>query len=242
MTLGQGHGHGDRTRAAGIALASLWPEIADPIPAEDREVAARVLTVPLLTSADATLSELMTAEAPTAFAFIVAEGVVFKETVFASRSALELLGPGDVLAPPLDPSLQAESRAISRYDAHGPASLAALDQRFTQAARRWPGLADLLHDRRGRQMHRASMHLAMLHQPRAEDRLLSLFVDLAERFGRMTPDGVIIELDLTHELIGRLIGARRPTVSLALSAVGMNGSLVRLDNGGWKVAAAAMTP
>ena len=33
------------------------------------------------------------------------------------------------------------------------------------------------------------MHLAMLHQTRVEDRILLLFADLAERFGRMPPAG-----------------------------------------------------
>jgi anti-sigma regulatory factor (Ser/Thr protein kinase) len=59
---------------------------------------------------------------------------------------------------------------VSRYIAHGPVRLAALNERFRQAARRWPGLSDVLHDRLGRQTHRASMHLAMLHLPRVEKR------------------------------------------------------------------------
>ena len=241
MALEHGQGEGERSRTRGIALTRVWPEIDGVIPAEDRELAARVLVAPLISSEDdGGLSELIAATAPTAFDFVVAEGVVLKETVFAGRSALELLGPGDVLAPPLTASRQLESRAVSRYIAHGPASVAVIDQRFRQAARRWPELSDLLHDRLGRQTHRASMHLAMLHQTRVEDRILSLFVDLGERFGRMTADGVTIELNLTHELIGRLVGAQRPTVSLALSALASAGTLVRLDDGAWRMAADAM--
>ena len=190
---------------------------------------------PLVTSAGKELSELIMAAAPTAFAFLVAEGVVLKETVLAARSALEVLGPGDVLAPPLSDARQLGLPAISRYVGHGSASIAVLDRRFAQAARRWPALSGLLNDRLGQQTHRASMHLAMLHQPRAEDRIMALFVDLAERFGRVTPDGVIVELDLTHETIGRLVGSQRPTVSLALTGLGSTGALTRLDRGGWRI-------
>jgi CRP-like cAMP-binding protein len=242
VTLEQAHGHDDRTAACGIALTSVWPEIDHLIPAEDRDIAARLLMAPPLSSGDDELTEHIAAAAPTAFDFLVAEGLVLKETVFAGRSALELLGPGDVLAPPLTSSQQLESRAVSRYSAHGRASIAVLDHRFTQAARRWPGLFDVLHDRLGRQTHRASMHLAMLHQPRAEDRIMSLFVDLAERFGRMTAHGAVIGLDLKHELIGRLVGAQRPTVTLALSALASAGALARLDDGGWRVALDAPAP
>jgi CRP-like cAMP-binding protein len=236
MTLWQDQEHDDRERRRGFALTSAWPELAHVIPPEDRALAERVLMAPMLTSDDETLSELIAAAEPTAFAFLVVRGVVLKETVFAARSAMELLTVGDVLAPTLTASRQAESPAVSRYIAHGPASVAVLDQRFRQAARRWPGLSDLLHDRLGLQTHRASMHLATLHQPRVEERIVACFTDLAERSGRMTADGVVIEIALTHDLIGRLVGAQRPTVSLALAGLASAGTLVRFHAGAWRLA------
>lgn len=241
MTTRQDDRPAQRTCAPGIALTTVWPQIQDLIPVEDRGIASRVLVAPLISSTDDGLTELIAAAAPTAFDFLVADGVVLKETVLSARSALEVLGPGDVLAPPLTASRQIESRAISRYIAHGPASVAVLGPHFRQAARRWPVLADLLHDCLGGQTHRASMHLTMLHLPRAEDRILTLFADLAERFGRMTSDGAIIELDLTHELIGRLIGAQRPTVSLALHSLASAEALARLEDGRWRIPPTGVT-
>jgi hypothetical protein len=47
------------------------------------------------------------------------------------------------------------------------------------------------------------------HLSRAEDRVLTLVSDLAERFGRVTPDGIVIDIDLTHDLIGQMIASRR---------------------------------
>jgi hypothetical protein len=73
--------------------------------------------------------------------------VVIKQTVLHRRAALELLGAGDVLAPPLTATPQTESRSLSRYLAYGPVSLAALETHFRLAARRWPEIADFLHDR-----------------------------------------------------------------------------------------------
>ncbi len=163
-----------------------------------------------------------------------------KATMLSDRAALELLGPGDILAPPLSAARQVESWGVSRYMAHGRASVAVLDDRFRRAARRWPGLSDSLHDRLGRQTHRASMHLAMLHLPRVEDHLVALFVDLAERFGRVTPGGIVIELGLTHEVIGGLVGSRRATVSLALQTLAARGVLSRLEANHWRLAPSAM--
>ena len=124
---------------------------------------------------------------------------------------------------------------MSRYLAHGPVSLAVIEDHFRQAARRWAGIADFLHDRLGQQSHRASMHLAMLHLPRVEERVEALFADLAERFGRVTAKGILIDLPLTHEMIGGLVASRRPTVTLALSQLAAEGLLERIEGDRWRL-------
>lgn len=226
--------------AHAVRLVSALPELLAVIPQEERELAQRVLVAPWIAAADEDLAPSLAAAPADVFDFLVVDGVVLKETTFATRSALELLGTGDVIAPPLTAVRQADSRAVSRYLAHGAVALAVLDGRFRQAARRWPGLSDVLHDRLGQQTHRASMHMAMLHLPRVEDRIVALFVDLAERFGRVTSDRIVVDLPLTHEIIGRLVGSRRPTVSLALQALGADGVLTRGANDRWQLAHSAM--
>jgi CRP/FNR family transcriptional regulator, cyclic AMP receptor protein len=224
--------------APSVTMASLvatLPEIAGSVGAEDRLLAERALTVPLISTRDADLADVINTQMPDAFDFLIVNGIVLKETTLAGRSALELLGRGDLLAPPLTPARQLESRALSRYLAHGQVSLAAIENHVRQAARRWPGIADYLHDRLARQTHHASMHLAMLHLPRIEDRLIALFADLAERFGHMTADGVLIDVPLTHEIIGGLVGSRRPTVSLALRQLSSNGTVERIAGARWKL-------
>ena len=227
-------------RLGAVSLVSEFPEFADRIPPEDRQVAERAVIAPVLTARDGDLREVLASRSQDVLNFLIVDGVVVKETTLGGRSALELLGPGDVLAPPLPALQQVESRAFSRYLAHGRVSLAVLDDRFRHATRRWPQLANVLHERLGRQTHRASMHLAMVHLPRVEDRLIALFADLGERFGRMTPDGVLIDLSLTHEVIGRLVRSRRPTVSLALQTLASDGALERLDGDAWKLAPTAI--
>jgi CRP-like cAMP-binding protein len=204
-------------------------------------LARRALVARVITASDEDLFELPRMDAAGALTFLVVEGIVMKVTTFADRSALELLGPGDLLAPPLTAARQEESPAVSRYIAHGLASLAVLDDRFRRAARRWPGILDCLHERLGRQTHRASRHLAILHLPRVEDRIVALFADLAERFGRMTPDGIVIDLPLTHQLIGDLVASRRPTVTIALHTLAADDVVQRLD-GRWHIAARAVPP
>lgn len=228
--------------AASVGLLDVLPEIAATIPPQDRELAERTLMMPRLVARDVDLAQTLAHTGANSFDFLVVEGVVLKETRLSNRAALELLGPGDVLGPPLSALRQIESRAVSRYLAHGAVTVAELGARFRQAARRWPGLSDVLLDRLARQTHRASMHLAMLHLPRIEDRIIALFSDLAERFGHMTSDGALIDLDLTHEMIGRLVGSRRSTVTLALQSLGGAGTLVRRDDGRWILDPTAISP
>jgi hypothetical protein len=68
---------------------------------------------------------------------------------------------------------------------------------------------------------------------RVDQRLLTLFWHLAERWGRMTSDGVLIPLTISHRMLSQLIGARRPTVSTALGELTRAGEVRRLDNGTW---------
>ena len=217
------------------SLVATLPEILASVPAEDRLLAERTLIVPFVSARNEDLADVISTQIPGAFDFVIVDGVVLKETTLARRSALELLGRGDLLAPPLTTARQLESRAISRYLAHGQASLAAIEDQVRQAAQRWPGITDFLHDHLARQTHHASMHLAMLHLPRAEDRLIALFSDLAERFGHIAADGILIDLPLTHEIIGGLVASRRPTVSLALQQLASTGVIARLEGDRWKL-------
>lgn len=230
-------GHNARARVAdtsrGVSLLRVWPDLADRLGAEERAAAERTLAVPVLRARDEDLTAALAAV--DAFNFVLVEGTVLKETTLAAGSALELLGPGDVLAPPVSAARQLELRGVSRYLALGAVSVAVLEARFHRVAGRWPQVSEFLHAQIADQAHRASIQLAMLHLPRAEDRILALFTDLGDRFGRVSPDGILIELPLTHELIARLTASRRPTASLALKLLNDQGLLTRLAADSWKL-------
>ena len=81
-------------------------------------------------------------------------------------------------------------------------------------------------------LRRQALHRAVSQLPRVDERLLAMLWLLAERWGRVGPDGVVVELALTHELLGRLIGARRPTVTMAVGQLIEAGHVRRrLDRG-----------
>lgn len=59
------------------------------------------------------------------------------------------------------------------------------------------------------------------------DRVLAKLVQLARKFGRVTPEGVRLELPLTHQLLADTLGAARETVSIAFRDLQRHGTVER---------------
>jgi hypothetical protein len=180
-----------------------------------------------------------------AFGALLLEGMLLQHLRLGEQEAMRLIGPGDVLASeePRSPTLLTQLGRHVIADAR----LAILGRDFLIAARRWPGLVAGLHARAAEQAERVTAQLVICQLPRVADRLLAIMWLLAESWGRVTPSGVALPILLTHEALGALIGARRPTVSLALAELIERGAVVR-QHTGWLLleslpeSAAASTP
>jgi CRP-like cAMP-binding protein len=162
---------------------------------------------------------------------MVVDGLLLREILLAGSTATELLGPCDIVAvaPVDDPLLPAEAM----WSVPRSARIAILDDRLLLILRAWPAVGRLLLDRAARREARLSTHRAIAQLPRVDLRLLAFFAHLSERWGRIASTGVVMPMHLTHETLGRLIGARRPTVSLALKDLAAEGMLQRRDDGSW---------
>jgi hypothetical protein len=69
--------------------------------------------------------------------------------------------------------------------------------------------------------------MAIVQVPRLDERLWMIFWELADRWGKVRPDGVYLELPLTHELLSYVAAARRPSVSGALTKLAEGGRVRR---------------
>jgi hypothetical protein len=98
---------------------------------------------------------------------------------------------------------------------------------------RYPEITATLFDRLSERSLRLATTQAISQLTRVDRRLKALFWHLAERWGRVSGDGVIVPLALTHRILGQLVGARRPTVSTALSELAEREELVRRADGSW---------
>jgi CRP/FNR family transcriptional regulator, cyclic AMP receptor protein len=225
------------TQLAAIARVPLLCVDADlraAVPADELGIAARTVTAPCRHVGPGSWLPEPLGEDTGAFAALLVRGLVTHEITIAGRRSAQLLGPGDVLHP-----WRVASTAVPhsmRWACDAPATIAVLDGRFLAAARRWPGLFGVLHERLAEQLDRANVGVAILGLPRVEQRVLGAFWQLADRWGTVRPDGVVIRLAVSHALIGQLIGAQRPTVSLALQGLAEAELLRRTGRDAWILA------
>jgi CRP-like cAMP-binding protein len=164
---------------------------------------------------------------------LVVEGLLIRTVRVSQLECCELLGPGDVIRPwDGDDEVATLSSDVS-WRVVEDARMALLDDTFTRMACRWPAVLSELMERGLRRSRSLAVLLAIGQARRADVRVLALFWHLADRWGRVTPDGVLVELDLTHSLLSRLTSLRRPTVSVTLRQLGETGELVRLSRSSW---------
>jgi CRP-like cAMP-binding protein len=78
-----------------------------------------------------------------------------------------------------------------------------------------------------RRAERQATQRTLSHIRGLECRLLTLFWHLADRWGRVRADGVLLELRLSHEVLADLVGARRPSVSTAMGRLEREGRIAR---------------
>jgi hypothetical protein len=226
-----------------VSLLAADPDIGALIPADRRREAESELTVRAsrLAAGPWDVSGLA-AMGSEHVGLLVLDGVIWREVGLGGRLSAELLGPGDVLRP-----WQFDARVGLLPVAHAytvlvPATLAVLDRRFaTTMLPRWPELTTLLLERQTERAFRLATAQAISQLTRVDRRISALLWHLAERWGRVSGDGVVVPLPLTHRMLGELVGARRPTVSTALAALVDRGELSRRRDGTWLLRGAPQT-
>jgi len=217
-----------------IRVLDADPELAESLPDDELEEAQlRLLAPTVMLEKGDWAPRRGGADADRNMGVLVVQGLLCREVRIVGRPAAQLIGPGDLVRP----WEAAPADALVPHDVCWhvleEARLALLGPRFATTAAQWPELTTALVARGVRGAHDLAISAAISCTTGLETRLLMLFWQMAERWGRVRADGVVIPVPLTHELIGRLIGARRPSVSTALKQLEREGQLARLHRGGW---------
>ena len=162
---------------------------------------------------------------------LVVAGMLVRRVGLEGRFGAELLSAGDVLQPSEHDGEEATLPFEAAWRVLAPLRLAVLDLDWMARMAPFPEVTAELTRRVMVRSRRLASMLAIAQHHRLEDRLRLLFWELADRYGRVGPDGVRLDLSLTHELISHLVGAHRPSVSAALARLERGGFIQRRERG-----------
>ncbi len=214
-------------RIVGARLLEVVPDL-DMSLTEDELKQASHLMLPVCTVRGTdSINELLTETG--AFAASVIEGMLVHRMRLRTQTGMRLLAPGDIIT--REPSFHEGALEDSVFAAVGDVSIALFDDHLLIAARRCPRLVAALLLRLDQQSRRATSQMMICQLPRVEDRVLTMMWLLAETWGRVTPAGTFLAMRLTHQALGEMVGARRPTVTLALKQLSDRGALQRHQRG-----------
>jgi CRP/FNR family cyclic AMP-dependent transcriptional regulator len=164
---------------------------------------------------------------------LVLEGLVIRDVAVADARCGELIGPGTLLRPHDARGTDAPMQHEVGWRIVEPTRLAMLDRRFLRVAAHWPTLITALVSRATERAHNLGVMVSIHSLKRVDTRLLAFFWHLADRFGKVTADGVLIPLALTHRQLALLVGAQRPSVTSALGTLAERQLLHRDERGNW---------
>ena len=165
--------------------------------------------------------------------FLVLDGLLLRVLDLNGASTAELVGSGDVLRPWAGDGPGPGITGEATWQVVEPARLAVLDRGVAAMIGHWPELMATLLDRSVQRTHDLAFHLAVCSIPRLETRVLAVLWNLAGRWGRVTPHGVVLALPISHRVLAYLVSARRPSVTVALGRLVERGMVERGERAGW---------
>jgi CRP/FNR family transcriptional regulator, cyclic AMP receptor protein len=216
-----------------VRILELDPDLGEELDCHSFEVARDRCTVELVIPSSGALwpGASDRTDAGEHFGFLVVRGTILHRLRLAGRGTVDLVGPGDIVRPWASREDIAELVNPSRWQVLGEVRLAALDRVFLDEAARWPELSVALANRIGRRARSLLLRLAVAQIPQLETRLRVVLWDLADRFGRVRRDGVLLPVRLREDVVAALVSASRSAVSRKLASLQREGALERVPDG-----------
>lgn len=168
------------------------------------------------------------------FGLLVLDGLLVRRVGIGEATWPELLGQGDVIRPWSNAGAVASIPSSARFEVVSAARLAVLDRDFAARVAPWPQIAAALIERSIARAHWLAAQLAAGQPSLVDERIWMVLWHLADRWGVVSAEGVELRMpELTHRVLAEMLGARRPTVSLAVRRLAERGLLTHRPRLGW---------
>lgn len=212
--------------AGRIALLDVDPELGGTRSSSELAAIRDRLTAPVYRLPVGALPEPPMRKREGHLGFLVLKGLLLYEVSACGRATAELLGTGDLVRPWVN-DLSTTLSSVVKWAVLEQVLLAdlgsAANSRFTDS----PEVLEALVKRCADRAEAVAIQRSITAHVRVDVRVLAYLWHLADRFGVVTPGAVKLEIPLTHAVLARLVGARRPTVTTALQRLMQLGYLRR---------------
>jgi CRP/FNR family cyclic AMP-dependent transcriptional regulator len=211
------------------------PDLAEAVPPDRRNDAIEACVAPLVNLRRGRWQFDRLDPAPADIGLLVLDGLILRRVGVDGRFGAELLGEGDLLRPWQRQEPVHSLTQTTGWRVLSSGRLAILNADAARCLAGYPELTGRLVARALERSRNLSVNMAIVHQTRVVIRLQMLFWHMADRWGRVGREGVLLPLQLPHSVLADLVAARRPTVTSALSELARTG-VVRSTDGGWLLA------
>ena len=212
-----------------VQVLSVDPDLAEAVPEPRRAAAIAACSVPLLTARAGQWTP--PTEAPSgSIGFLVLDGIVLRAFELGERRAVTLLGPGDLIKPWTQSGLWNDAER-GEWRLLTPGRMALLDRNFSLQLAAFPELGVELIDRVLQRSRELVFSMAIASHTRVDTRLHLMLWQMASKWGKIRPDGVLLPIKLTHSVLSELVASRRPTITTALAELSQRGLVQRVEQG-----------
>jgi CRP/FNR family transcriptional regulator, cyclic AMP receptor protein len=175
-----------------VRVADEFPEIVDHLDEEQLELAREQLVAELVTVRTGSWTPAIPRSEPGHLGLLVLDGLLARDVVLERPLATELVGRGDLLKPTDRDGRDAPIPFDVVWTVLQPARFAVLAPDFTRALGQWPSAVEAVVRGASSRSHCLAITMAVSNLRRVDARLLVLLWYLADRWGRVTPNGVVV--------------------------------------------------
>jgi CRP-like cAMP-binding protein len=217
------------SRMPTVVVLHEEPDLAEGLDPADRERATRLMRAPVQ---DLPVGPWEPPEGePGSFGLLILDGLMSRTVTLGKAASVEIVGPGDILRPWDDSFQQTLVPTDSAWEVIDAGAVAVLGRHATMVIGHWPELTAAFSARCLRRVRSQAFLMAAANFTRVEDRLLASLWHLGSTWGRVTREGIVLPFRLTHEMLAQIVGARRPSVTIAMGALKREGRLLRRPDG-----------
>jgi CRP/FNR family transcriptional regulator, cyclic AMP receptor protein len=219
-------------RAEAVRFFEIEPDLLCRLGATDADALRRQAVVPVVRIPRGKWRS-PPSDSPSPGLYFILDGFVALTVLSAGKRGAEIFGSGDIIDPAPEEATYAPLAFESTWVALAPTRVAVLDGEFLRCLARCPAVSQQVLSNMTRRCEKIALDRSIAQVRGLANRIMLRLWEVAGRWGTVTAEGTVLPLRLSHETLGELLGASRPSVTDAIHELMRDGKLERGTDGRW---------